>query len=318
VLSPAPLFSRVVLAYMDLSGIYHPYCDSAYAEALDDFGVPIEVAPWGSWILRQSIGDSGFVDAMGLYPLLAFASNTDIGAGRAILEAAGLVSFVGVADPFAAPPVSDLAREFDVCSPFKQHMIIDRRLGAFDFSRHHRYEIRRAHRSCRVERLPLRDHLDRWIELYDELIAHQNIKGIQCFSRRYFERIAEMPTLGCFAARQDGAIVAMTLWFRGDRIAYFHLGASSAAGYRTSASYALVAAAIEQYADCEIVNLGGGPGLTDDNNGLVQFKRGFANSSACSHLCGMILDRAGYTKLAGDAGNGQYFPVYRGPGKQCG
>jgi GNAT acetyltransferase-like protein len=303
---------------MDLSEIYHPYRDGAYAEALADFGEPIEVAPWGSWILRQSIGDSGFVDAIGLYPLLALSPNADMGAGRAMLEAAGLVSVVGVADPFAAPPVSELAREFDVCSPFKQHMIIDRRMGSFDFSRHHRYEIKRALRHCRVERLPLRDHLDCWFELYDGLIAHQNITGIQCFSRRYFERIAAMPCVGCFAARQDDVIVAMTLWLRGDRIAYFHLGASSAAGYRTSASYALVAAAIEEYADCEILNLGGGPGLTDDDSGLIRFKRGFANSSAWSHLCGMILDRAGYAKLAGDAGDGQYFPVYRSPNKECG
>jgi len=300
---------------MDLSQAYHPYRDGVYAEALADFGQPMQVAPWGSWILRQSIADSGFVDASGLYPLLAFAPNADIGTGRGMLEAAGLVSFVGVADPFAAPPASDLAREFDVCSPFKQHMIIDRQLAVFDCSRHHRYEIKRALRYCRVERLQLRDHLNCWIELYDELIARQNIKGIQCFSRRYFERIAAMPCLGCFAAHQDGVIVAMTLWLRGDRIAYFHLGASSAAGYRTSASYALVAAAIEEYADCEILNLGGGAGLADDDDdGLVRFKRGFANSSARSHLCGMILDRAAYDRMAGDSGARQYFPAYRGPG----
>jgi hypothetical protein len=41
-------------------------------------------------------------------------------------------------------------------------------------------------------------------------------------------------------------IVAMTLWLRSDGIAYYHLGASSAGGYGTSASYALHAAAIEE------------------------------------------------------------------------
>lgn len=305
----------MIRSYMSCG--YHPYRDAAYAGALADFGEPIEVAPWGSWILRRPIADSGLVDAVGLYPLLALGPAADIGAGRRVLEAAGLVSFVGVADPFASPPLAVLTREFGVCFPFKQHAIIDRQIGLPDFTRHHRYEIKRALRRSVVDQVPLRDHVDRWIELYDELIERRNIVGIQRFSRRYFECLAAMPCLGCFAARQDGVIVAMTLWLRGERVAYFHLGASSVAGYSASASYALLAAAIEEYGDCDVLNLGGVAGLTDADDGLARFKRGFANSSANAHLCGMVLDRAAYGILAADKAEGQYFPIYRNTSAAC-
>ena len=298
---------------MSINCGYHPYRDAAYAEALAEFGEPMDVAPWGNFILRRPIRDGTLMDAVGLYPLLTLMPNADVPAGRRVLETAGLVSFVGVADPFESPPPEVLAREFEVCYPFKQHAIIDRRIGRPDFSKHHHYHIRRALRHSLVERLPLRDHLDRWVELYDELVEHRNISGIQRFSRRYFERLAEMPCLGCFAARQNGVIVAMTLWLRGDRIAYYHLGASSAIGYSVSASYALIAAGIEEYGDCDILNLGGVAGLADDNGGLARFKRGFANSSASAHLCGMILDRAAYDMLAADYREGQFFPAYRNP-----
>lgn len=289
---------------------YHPYRDSAYAEALTDAGAPLEVAPWGTWVTTRRIGDSNLLDAAGLYPLHSIAAGSDIAAGRRVLEAAGLVSFVGVADPFASPPPAALAREFDVCRPFKEHSIIDRRLGKVDFSRHHRNEIKRAFRLCVVDQLALGDHLDCWIQLYDELIERRHITGAQHFSKRYFERLAAMPNVGCFIARRDGVIVAMSLWLRGNRIAYNHLGASSAAGYSASASYALYAAAIEQYGDCDILNLGGGAGLQDEEDGLVRFKRGFANGVATAHLCGMVLDREAYQSLSANKTT-DYFPMYR-------
>jgi hypothetical protein len=298
---------------MSISHAYHPYRDASYAEAFAEFGDPLQVVPWGTFVLRRAIGEGASADACGLYPLLALMPDADISAGRRVLEAAGLVTFVGVTDPFAAPQPAVLAREFDICYPFKQHAIIDRQIGKPDFSRHHRQKIRRALRSCLVERLSLRDHVDRWMELYDELAERQGISGIQRFSRRYFERLAEMPCLGCFAARQDGVIVAMTLWLRSDQVAYFHLGASSALGYDVSASYALIAAAIEEYGDCDILNLGGVAGLADDNDGLSRFKRGFANSSAYAHLCGMILNRQAYDIMAAGYNEGQYFPIYRSP-----
>jgi hypothetical protein len=297
-----------------MPGEHHPYLDAAYAEALCDFGKPLEVAPWGSWVLCRSIGVGSFVDAIGLYPLMSLAPTADIAAGRHLLQTTGLVSLVGVADPFVSPPLTLLSQEFEVCRPFKDHAIIDRQIGPPEFTKHHRNKIRRALRSCVVDRVQLRDHLDRWIELYDELVRRWNITGIQRFSRRYFEGLASIRNLGCFAARQDGMIVAMTLWLRSDRIGYYHLGASSAAGYDISASYALHAASIEEYGDCDVLDLGGVAGLSDAGGGLARFKRGFANSSVNANLCGMILDHRAYSTLAADVGEGHYFPAYRAPG----
>lgn len=291
---------------------YHPYRDAAYAKALSGAGDPIEVTAWGTWALRRPIPGGTLLDAAGLYPLVAFGENADLGAGRYFLESSGLVSFVGVTDPFTAPTPEMLASVFDVCRPFKQHAVIDRRVGPPDFSRHHRSEIKRAARRCVVEKLPLSNHIDRWVELYEELITHRNITGMAAFSRQYFERLASMPTIGCFAARHADGIVAMSLWLRSDRIAYYHLAASNSIGYGVSASYLIQAAAIEEYADCDVINLGGVAGFKDSgDDGLARFKRGFANSSATAHLCGMVLDREVYAALAAGGDESGYFPAYR-------
>jgi hypothetical protein len=302
---PAPVSAR---------SQYHPYRDRAYAEALADIKRLVEVGPWGTWVQIRPIGESS-LQAAGLYPLLSLAGDADIPAGRDHLRKAGLVSFVGVSDPFTSPPLSVLVHNFEVCRPFKQHAVVDRRLGQTDFSRHHRSEIKRALRACVVEKVTFREHLDRWTELYDELSDRRNITGVQRFSRRYFLHLAAMPSLTCFAAHRNGLIVAMSLWVRGGQVAYNHLGASSAEGYKCSASYALYAAAIEDYSDCEIINLGGSAGLQDAEDGLLRFKRGFANSSATAHLCGMILDREAHQTLCGSSPSDTYFPPYRDPSR---
>ena len=58
---------------------------------------------------------------------------------------------------------------------------------------------------------------------------------------------------------------------------------------------------------------GDGAGAGDDpSDGLVRFKKGFANHLAASGLCGAILDAEAYQALSADAGDGGFFPAYRG------
>jgi hypothetical protein len=84
----------------------------------------------------------------------------------------------------------------------------------------------------------------------------------------------------------------MTLWVECDDILYYHDGASSEVGFETSASYAAFAHVIENLTGWRYLVLGGSAGLGDQpQDGLVVFKRGFANASATSYLCRATLNR---------------------------
>ena len=77
----------------------------------------------------------------------------------------------------------------------------------------------------------------------------------------------------------------------------------------------MYAATIDHLADCTLLDLGGGAGATDDlADPLLTFKRGFANATATTWLCGAILDAAAYAGLA--AGHdGSFFPAGRSPAR---
>ncbi len=58
-------------------------------------------------------------------------------------------------------------------------------------------------------------------------------------------------------------------------------------------------------------DFGGNAGPADDpQDGLSRFKQGWTAEVRTAYLCGKILDRELYDRLAGDAGAG-YFPAYR-------
>ncbi|HYD68237.1 GNAT family N-acetyltransferase [Azospirillum sp.] len=295
-----------------------PYRSPAYAHALAALGPVLPVAPWGTGVLVRPIPGSGRQDAAGFYPLASIAPDADLPTGLAALRTEGLVSVVGVRDPFDGPPLDRFIAAFDVCRPFKTHFVIDRALGPPRCSDHHDAEVRRAQRRCSVSIVQLADHLDDWQRLYDGLIARHRIAGTARFSPEHFARLATLDTLTAFAAFADGRIVAMALWLRGGDVAYNHLGASDAEGYRRAVSYALYDAAIRHFADCRILDLGGNAGPADADDGLSRFKRGFANATATAQLFGAVLDRPAYMALCAGKPETAYFPVYRAPDSQRG
>lgn len=291
-----------------MSDAEHPYARPAYAAALARDGlVALAVEPWGTPVLRRPIAGGG-ADAIGPYPMTVFAACADLEAGFAMLDGAGLISVALVADPLTpAPP---LAR-FDIVRPFKTHHLVSPR--AYAPNKHHRAELRRSLARCTVEEVRLADKLVAWTQLYGGLIQRHGITGLSAFSDAYFRYLATLPELVTLAARMDGEIVAMGLWFAHGQVAYNHLGASAEAGYAVGASYALYDAAIAHFAHCEVINLGGGAGANDDpNDGLARFKRGFANDAVTAHLYGKVLDVARYAALSGGV-TSDYFPAYRDP-----
>jgi CelD/BcsL family acetyltransferase involved in cellulose biosynthesis len=97
----------------------------------------------------------------------------------------------------------------------------------------------------------------------------------------------------------------MALWLEDAPNAYYHLAAYSPAGYEVSTSYALFVLAFERLRELGVryVDLGGA-----ERDGLTRFKRGWATEERVAHLCGRVLDRAAYDRLAHSS---DWFPAYR-------
>jgi hypothetical protein len=290
----------------------HPYASAAYARAFESVAQPLWVPAWGAYVLARDIPGGG-CDALGMYPLAPFAPDADLRTGLQWLKAEGLVSIGLVPDPASAPPPVTLKAAFELCVPFKTHLLVDFRREV-RFSKHHRAEVRRALRTVSVEAVPLADHLDAWCGLYDTLIERHEIGGLSAFSRAAFARMADVEGLTTVAAFADGEIVSMHLWVTdpATRVAFSLLAATSPEGYRRSAAYAVEDASIRLFSDLNAVNLGAGAGLQAEQDGLTFFKRGFANDEAQAWFCGAILDPVRYAALSGGATAPAIpFPAYR-------
>jgi hypothetical protein len=290
----------------------HPFSSRRYAEALAGPEAALAVPEWGSHLIRRPIGSTAFADAMGIYPLQVLARGADVAAGLERLGAQGLVSAALVPDPLLCP-AADLARDFAVCRPFKTHYLIDPASGAYSPSKHHRDRIRRGLRRCDVRQVELGGRLGEWCDLYAGLVARHAISGPAAFSPAYFQMLAAEPSITAFAAFVGDACAGMTLWFAAEGVVYNHLTAANAVGYANGANFALYDAAIAHFAGQGVINLGGGAGFSGAEDGLMAFKRGFANGEVAAHICGAVLDRAAYARLSGGREAADFFPVYRAP-----
>lgn len=290
----------------------HPYATRAYAEIVAGPEEAVfEVPEWGQWVICRPIGAGAGTDAAGCYPVAAFPKRSDLSGGLARLEAHGCVSAVLVADPTLCPQAHDLSAAFDVCRPFKSHFLLDRRAGTGRYSKHHRYELRRARAD--VRRIDLRDHMPEWIALYAELVMRRQIAGPAAFSEAAFHALARLEGLVAFGAFAGGALIACHLWVRHGVRVHSHLSAANDAGRGCGATYLLYDAAIRFFEDAETIDFGGTAGLVDDpNDGLARFKRGFSNASRPAFLCGKILDPSRYRALSAGMET-DYFPAYRVP-----
>lgn len=291
------------------------YASAAYAASFSEFGTPRALPESRGWILQRVIGDTSHSDAVGLYPLFCCSDWPALGRDLDALQD-DLVSVAIVADPFGTYTEADLQATFDLVSLFKQHFLIDLQRGP-DFSQHHLRDTRRALKSLEVEVVAdPRAMLDEWARLYGGLVARHRITGIRAFSREAFAHQLAAPGLVMLAARQQDSIVGLHLWYESDGVAYSHLAAYDATGYRLLAGYALYSTAVEYFsARVRWLDIGSGPGPTaTEEDGLVRFKRGWTTVTRPVYFCGRVLNRTVYEQLAGPAApQPGYFPAYRMP-----
>jgi len=288
------------------------YASAAYAAAFG-FG-SIDVEEWETALLTRPIPQTNWFDALGCYPLAVFGPSPDLKAGLERLRLADLVSVALVPDPVTSPAPEVLADAFEICRPFKTHYLIDRDAGPVRFAKNHRWMVRQSLKKCSFEPIDLRENLDVWQKLYAHTVSRHGVTGIQDFAPSYFRELATTPAVTALAARHQGQIVAIILWVQSGDVVYAHLEGGSPEAYTTQATYGLIAAANEHFADCRIIHLGGAAGLdAETGDGLAHFKRGFANRQVTAYFCGSCLHVDRYAALAGAQPQTSFFPAYRQP-----
>jgi hypothetical protein len=116
------------------------------------------------------------------------------------------------------------------------------------------------------------------------------------------------------AMHQNSTIGALWNFIQGD-IVYGHLAAFNRHGYELAVSYALDKFAIEYFSDkARWLNLGGGEGIkVNREDGLTQYKQGWATDTRIAYFCGRIFDQDKYAEIVKLRGISQtdYFPAYR-------
>jgi hypothetical protein len=289
------------------------YSAPGYAASLSEFGLPRALPRSGGWLLEREIAGGAGHDLMGPYPLFSCADWD--GLPEDLHSLGGAVSVVLVADPLAGLGESELRRAFpDRVVPFKRHHVCDLSAPA-KLPEHHRRHLRRSAAALEVEVCadPL-EHLDDWVRLYAGLAERHGLAGVRAFSREAFRCQLALPGAVAVRAERDGATVGMAIWLEDAPNAWYHLAAYSPEGYEVSASYSLFAVALDHLRELGVhrVDLGGAAGAADADDGLTRFKRGWATHQRTAHLCGRVLDREAYERLAGDAAS-DWFPAYREP-----
>jgi len=311
--APPDLHVCLELAPGEPSGYLH----RGYATSFADVGTPCELPSCAGWIVERPIPGSALRDGMGCYPIFCCRDWAGLAEDLTSLSER-LVSLTLVTDPFGHFSVEALRSWFDVVLPYKQHYVTDLTFPTgVPRSRRHERNCARALDHVQVERVLEPWRLgDEWVDLYGQLVAKHDITGTPAFSPRSLCQQLTVPGLRMFKATAAGSVVGLHLWFIQGRVAYGHLGATSARGYDVMASYALYAFAIEQLRkEVNWLELGSSAGSIDSQagQGLRQFKAGWATGTRPTFLCGRIFQPDAYARLVRNPQrfSTSYFPAYR-------
>jgi len=292
----------------------HPYASAAYAAAFSPLE-PVWLRHAATHVLKRPVPGTKHHDATGCYPLCVLQADDGIEEDFEMLKQAEIATLVAVTDCLSQPDEAFLAAHFDRCRPYKTHYVYDASLPNADYSKHHRDRIRRARKSCETRIVKLADHLDAWMECYTTLVRKKNITGIQNFPRSYFQAVAVMPEATTIAAFVDGAFASGHIWMRHEGKVYSHLAASTELGRKLRCAFPIYDDAIQMFREGHIIDFGGGAGAEESaNDGLRDFKQGFANAERRNFLCGHILDFGLYQALCARRGvdpAAAFFPAYR-------
>ena len=296
------------------TGYQHPL----YADALSEFGEPLPLDRSKGWMLKRRIPGTSWFDAIGCYPFFSSRNWEALSKDIDSLQDS-CITVTMVTDPFGPQKEADLKAVFrDHLIRFKRHHVIDLSKHMESYvCRHHRRNALKALTNVSVELCDRPElFVDRWQRLYGHLIQKHAIKGMLTFSKNSFMKMLRVPGVTMFRAIAGQQTVCMQIWYEQDDIAYYHLGASDACGYKLKSAFALFWTAINHFSDKGLkwIGLGSGAGLRDaQEDGLSRFKKGWANAYRYTYLGGRVLNPDLYQRMCRIRGGEQsnYFPSYR-------
>lgn len=284
------------------------YRSRAHAEAVRGEGRVVPLGATGGFLIERPIAGAGRTDLAGPYPLFACADWGALGPALDALAAPnGPVAVTLVADPFGPLPPARLAALFPLCRPLHDRHVLDLDAHAPP-SRHHRRKLRGAS-SLRIEDGPAAlAPVGDWVRLHGVLAARHGIRDRRRFDAASLAAQLRVPGAWIVTAWEGEEVLGADLYYLDGPVASAHLSAYSDRGYALSASYPMMAHAIEALRGrARWLDLGGAPpGAT----GMRAFKAGWAPRTIPDRLCGRILDGAAYAALAGP-GDAGWFPAYR-------
>jgi hypothetical protein len=291
------------------------YLHHGYAQALSQFGAPIELPRSKAWFLKRPIPGSAHFDGIGCYPYMLCRDWAGLASDFEI-NRDDLVSFSAVPDPFGSYTIDDLKSAFpDRFVHFKDHHVADLGVPVDELiSRHHRREAMRALKRVEVEfcEQPIR-FLDAWVELFNVSADRFSIKGIRAYSVESFAKQLALPGACMSIARHQGKVIAAHIQMLHGDVVYAHLSAANDLSNKMGASYALYYSEIQYFSDkARWIDWGGEAGLVQNGN-LSSFKRGWSTGVRPVYFCGRIFDRKRYDEITSlrCKNPGDYFPAYR-------
>ena len=170
-----------------------------------------------------------------------------------------------------------------------------------------------------------REHIDAFMEVYQETMDRVKARDSYYFGRDYFEKLAAMPEyVHCCLVELEGEVAAACVFFECNGIVQAHLGGTRSKFMKQSPFHLVLhhAAGWAKSRGNRLFHLGGGVGGSGDR--LLEFKRGFSELTFPFHTLRLIADEEKYrelTHLRAKAANlpadqpfqTEYFPAYRAP-----
>lgn len=292
------------------------YASPDYARALAGGALVWPLRHSGGQLLLRGVGSGERRDATGCYPLFSCLRPEALSRDLAELPD-DVVAVSLVPDPLLGLDGPGLGQLFDVVRLLSEHYVVDLAEPTRGVARHHRRELRRAAAhpiEIRVES-DAPGFLERWLPLYDHLVARHGIQGPRRFSRDVFSAMLSVPGTVVLSAWEGDLLLGADWYLReGDRV-HAHLSAYAPEGYARSVSYPLMEAAIAHFeGSASLLALGGTPTRGADGSGMARFKQGWATGTVPAYLCGSVLDQVAYDELCRElpGADAAYFPAYRG------
>ena len=218
----------------------------------------------------------------------------------------------------------------DLLSPASDTVAIDLTLAEeviWENIRHgHQWVINKCQKLGYQPRMVcFREHIDAFMEVYQETMDRVKARDSYYFGRDYFEKLAAMPeSVHCCLVELENEVAAACVFFECGGIVQAHLGGTRSKFMKQS-PFHLVLHHVAGWAKARgnrHFHLGGGVGGVVDR--LLEFKRGFSDLTFQFHTLRLITDEEKYrelTTLRAQAANlpadetfqTDYFPAYRAP-----